>query len=286
MNQVPPQPVRWRTAAFGAVKGLLGLVWALSPELIAAVFGIIIGLVVGIVSGTALTASLFEGGGGGGWGGHAGGAALLIPVFTFLGPIFVGVFFGGVVLPSITLAIHALVILISSKDRTATRRLVVLSCALGVFGPALLFGALSAQLMTGVFLGLLFLPVTGLFGLVAGAAYCGFRSSLAGRSVGQWWRDADASMGIAMFTTSLVVWLGTWIPLLLFVAFPVVCIGLPIAIALGGRLWVAGNRRRIVSVVLVINVLHALLFSWALLNMELNAENSDAESTEQRSAGD
>lgn len=262
----PATPQRWRDAAFGAVWGLLGLLWAFVPEIVAGVLGGIVGLLWGVIAGTGLTATLFGGSGGGNWG-HAGLIALIIPAFTFFGPILLGLFVGVAVLPSITLAIHALIILVTSKDRAATRRLVVLSSALGVFGPALFLGAVADQHGTGFVTGLLFAPATGLFGLLAGAAYCGARSTLAGRSIAQWWKDADASMGIAMVTTSLVVWLGTWIPMLIFLSFPIVFAALPIAIVLGARLLQADNGRTRGTAVLVINLLHALLFGWVLVSM-------------------
>lgn len=257
----------WLRAAFGAIKGLLGLIWAFAPEIIAWIFGVAIGLVVGVMIGAQFTGELFEGGGA--WG-RAGVVALILPLIAFVGPILMCVFLGATIPPTVTLAIHALVILTRSRDRTATRRLVVLTCAAGVFVPALLLAVISPMFLGGLAIGLMFSPITGPLGLLAGAAYCGARALLAGRSLGQWWRDADASMGVGMMTLSVVAWLGTWVPLAIVFLFPIVALALTVAIMLGFRLFMAGNRRSVVVAILVINLLHAALVGWLLVSVAVD----------------
>lgn len=146
---MPQASEGWLRAGLRALGGLLSLTFGFVPELIAAFVGVVVGGILGFVSGAGLTASLLDGGGS--WG-HAGPVALLLPVFAFLGPLVLGVVIGAMVLPTLTLGIHALVILVRRSDKMVARRLVVLTTAAGVFVPAMLLG-LDAGLAGESYLG-------------------------------------------------------------------------------------------------------------------------------------
>ena len=257
---VDPQASQgWLRAGLRALVGLLSLIVAFIPEIVASFFGVIFGVVLGIVSGAGLTASLLDGGGS--WG-HAGPIALVLPVFTFLGPLLICVAVGATTLPTLTLGIHAIVILVGRAHKLTAARLVVLTTAASVFVAATLFGLTVESFFGGAFLGVLFAPVTGMFGLLVGAAVAGIRSLLGGRSFAQWWTDADGSMGVGMLAVSLFAWLGTWFPFAILVLFPAVVLALLVALVLGARLWLAGKQRGVVVTVTIVNLVHALGLGW------------------------
>ena len=262
----PDASIGWGRAGLRALGGLLSLVVAFIPELVASFIGAVFGGVIGVIGGIGMTASLLEGGGS--WG-HAGLIALVIPVLTFFGPILLGVAIGAIGLSTLVLVVHAIVIVARRTDEYVARQLVVVTTAVGAFIPALLLGGSAAlageSFVGGAMIGaLVFTPLMGAVGLLGGAGYAGVRSLLAGRSLGQWWRDADGTMGVALLATSLFSWFGIWFPFAILVLFPAVVLALGIAIALGVRLWLAGSQRGVVTVVVVVDVLHASLLAWAL----------------------
>jgi hypothetical protein len=171
----PSQEVGWWRAAGRAISGLLGLIWAFAPEIVAGFFGAFIGLVIGLALGVGLTSELLQGGGA--WG-RAGPIALILPVFSFVGPALICSMIGATVPPTIALAVHALVLLGATSPKRVALRPVVLATAIGVFGPALVLGLFSDAHLAGAFVALFFAPFTGTLGLLAGAAFVGDRWAL------------------------------------------------------------------------------------------------------------
>ncbi len=244
-------PTRLRDAVGRALLGLLKLAGLFLPEILVALLGGVVGLVIGIVVGVEMTASLFSGPGP--WA-RAGPVALVLPLFTALGPPIVGTLVGLVATPLVALIPHSLVMLVVARVRWRDRHVVLFSVAALTWLPALLrigdgLGAVLAVAMA-------MSPITATLGFGGGALFVGARGVLAGRSVRTWWREADGSMQLTMWVLGAYSWLVTWLACALFCFLPTVPITLALSSACAIRLLQLRRRPAMALVLLALNVLH------------------------------
>ncbi len=258
----PPEQKPLRRAVLDALLGLVKLLGLFVPEIVVAVLGLIVGLVIGIVVGVGATSELFSGPGV--WA-RAGPIALIFPLLTSLGPPLLGALLGLVIPPALILPPHALVVGVIARHAYRDRYVVLWSVAATVWMPALFFVAYGVRGALGT--ALVLSPLTAGFGFVAGALFVAVRGVLDGRSLGQFWRNADGSMVLAMVVLTAYGVLVTWLVCVLFCLLPTVPIALSLAIALAARLIAKKNHEGLAITTLIINTLHLALLVFAIVAM-------------------